>query len=250
MPRPPPSAASRGLRRGDRPHGGRTTPSPRRPLSRERIIEAALALIERDGLAAFSVRALAGALDCEPMSLYHYFPSKAHLLDAVIDHVIGGLAPSPPEDDPRSRLRQMMYSYRALAHRHPRLFQLLATHRLNTPTGVRAIDELIGLVRDVVPDDRLAAQWFRVLSYYATGAALDETAGYAKGPSAAEPVSDAYVAEHCPNLALAAPFFKPAWWDSTFELGLESLLAALEADSAAPPVPASAAPKPVIRPKR
>jgi AcrR family transcriptional regulator len=226
------------------------SPPSRAGLSRERIIEAALALIERNGLAAFSLRALGGALGCEPMSLYHYFLSKAHLQDAVIDHVIGGLAPSPPENDPLSRLRQMIHSYRALAHRHPRLFPLLATHRLNTPVGVRAIDGLIRLVRDVVPDDRLAAQWFRVLSYYATGAALDETAGYAKGPSAAEPVSDAYVAEHCANLAAAAPFFKPPWWDSTFELGLESLLAALQADAAAPSAPASVAPKPVIHPKR
>ena len=184
------------------------------------------------------------------MSLYHYFPSKAHLLDAIIDHVIGEFTTRPSGDDPLSRLRQMMYSFRALGHRYPRLFQLLATHRLNTPTGVRAIDEVMQLVRDVVPDDRLAAQWFRVLSYYVTGAALDETAGYAKGPSAAEPVSDAYVAEHCPSLAAAAPFFKPPWWDSTFELGIESLLAALRADSAARIASASVAPKPVVHPKR
>ena len=68
---------------------------------------------------------------------------------------------------------------------------------------------------------------FACSSYYVTGAALDETAGYAKGPSAAEPVSDAYVAEHCPHLAAAAPYFKEQWWDSTFELGIESLLEAL-----------------------
>ena len=92
-----------------------------------------------------------------------------------------------------------MYAFRALAHRYPKLFQLLATHRLNTPTGVRVIEELLELVRDAMPDERLAGQWFRVLSYYVTGAALDETAGYAKGPSAAEPVSDAYVEEHCPQ---------------------------------------------------
>ena len=116
---------------------------------------------------------------------------------------------------------------------------------------MRVIDEVLELVRDAVPDDRLAAQWFRVLSYYVTGAALDETAGYAKGPSAAEPVSDAYVAEHCPSLAAAAPYFKSPWWDSTFELGLESLLAALRRGSAAQSRgPRRVAPKPVIHPKR
>ena len=219
---------------------------PAVPLTRGRIVATALAMIERDGLAAFSIRGLGAALACEPMSIYHYFPSKGHLLDALVDHVIGEFATRPPPGDPILRLRQMMYSWRTLAHRYPKLFQLLATHRLNTPTGVRVIDEVVELVRDAVPDVREAAQWFRVLSYYVTGAALDETAGYAKGPSAAEPVSDVYVAEHCPHLAAAAPYFKQQWWDSTFELGIESLLDVLRARSNG----TTGSPKPVIRPKR
>ncbi len=90
------------------------------------------------------------------------------------------------------------------------------------------------------------------LGYYLTGAALDETAGYAQGPSAADPVSDAYVTEHCPRLAAAAPYFKPVWWDSTFELGLESVLASMRAESPAhgPALDRASTPKPVIRPKR
>ncbi len=249
MARPSASTARRSPPRVPRRGPGRAGTSPRPALSRQRLVEEALALIEEGGLAAFSLRGLGAVLGCEPMSLYHYFPSKAHLLDAVVDHVIGQLATRPAEDEPLARLRHTVYSYRALAHRHPRLFLLLATHRLNTRTGVRVMDEVLGLVRAVVPDPRLAAQWVRVLGYYITGAALDETAGYAKGPSAADPVSDAYVAEHCPNLAASAPYFKSPWWDSTFELGLESLLGALRAASAAPSAVAIA-PKPVIRPKR
>src|SRR5512141_278260 len=98
----------------------------RGPLGRGPIVEAALALIEEDGLAAFSLRALGAALGCEPMSLYHYFPSKAHLLDAVVDHVIGQLAIRPPGVDPLAELSGTIHSYRALAHRYPKLFQLLA----------------------------------------------------------------------------------------------------------------------------
>ncbi len=247
MPRPSLTPVRRTPRQGRR----RTAPAPRSRLSRERVVAAALALIEQDGLAAFSLRGLGAALGCEPMSLYHYFPSKAHLLDAVVDHVIDEITTRPPGDDPIARVRQTMYSFRALAHRYPRLFQLLATHRLNTPTGVRVIDEALELVRVAVPDDRLAAQWFRVLIYYVTGAALDETAGYAKGPSAAVPVSDAYVAEHCPQLAVAAPYFKSTWWDSTFDLGLEGLLAVLQTGPLAEASgTATHAPKPVVRPKR
>jgi AcrR family transcriptional regulator len=241
-------------RRSDPGSPGRRKPAPGRPpLTREGILASALALIEQDGLAAFSVRRLGAALACEPMSVYHYFPSKAHLLDALLDDALAGVLANPPNGDPIDRLRVMAHSYRALAHRHPKIFPLIAVHRLNTPTGTRLIEQLLTLVHAAIPDDRLAAQYFRVLSYYVTGAALDETAGYASGPSAAEPVTDAYIEANCPRLAAAARYHRPEWWGSTFELGLESLLDAMRA--AAPSVErtdalARAAPKPIIRPKR
>ena len=186
------------------------------------------------------------------MSLYHYFPSKAHLLDALVDHALADVVIEPQDSDPIERLRVMAYSYRAMAQRYPKLYPLVAVHRLNTPAGVRVIERVLQLVREAAPDDRLAAQYFRVLGYYLTGAALDETAGYAQGPSAADPVSDAYVAEHCPRLAAAAPYFKPVFWDSTFALGLESLLASMRPESPAhgPALDPASTPKPVIRPKR
>jgi AcrR family transcriptional regulator len=223
----------------------------RQPLTRERIVAAALALIDRDGLAAFSIRGLGAALGCEPMSIYHYFPSKGHLQDALVDDALASVLTDPPGADPLDRLRAVARSYRALAHRHPKLFPLIAVHRLNTPTGVRVIEEVLKLVHAAVADDRLAAQYFRVLGYYITGAALDETAGYANGPSAMEPVSEAYIAENCPRLATAARYHRPEEWEGTFELGLESLLGAMRAASSAVDTPDSATtPKPVIRPKR
>ena len=57
-----------------------------------------------------------------------------------------------------------------------------------------------------------------------TGAALDETAGYAKGPSAAEPVSNETIAANFKHLAAAAPYFQPEHFQATFESGLEMLL--------------------------
>ena len=228
----------------------RRATAPRTPLTRARIVAAALELIERDGLAAFSVRGVAGVLGCEPMSLYHYFPSKVHLQDALVDHLLAELHSDDETSDPIERLRRLIQAFRALAHRHPKLFPLLATHRLNTPTGVRVIDHVLGAVRAALPDDRMAAQFFRVLSYYVTGAALDETSGYAKGPSAAVPVTDDYIAAHCPHLARSAPYFKSPWWDSTFDLGLESLLASMRAAAGEMRAETPSAPKPVVRPKR
>lgn len=72
----------------------------REPLSAERIEHTALDLIEREGMAAFSTRKLAAELGCEAMSIYHYFPSKGHLLDALVDRVVG-TEMTVPEGDVR-----------------------------------------------------------------------------------------------------------------------------------------------------
>jgi AcrR family transcriptional regulator len=207
-------------------------PSNAATLSRERIVAVAFELVAAEGLAAFSTRKLGERLGCEAMSIYHHFPSKHHLLDAMVDHALATIEPPPAALAPIDRLRRFLKDYRAMANRFAAFYPLLAVHRLNTPTGVRLIETSLGLISDVLPDAELTARHFRAVGYYITGAALDETSGYARGPSAAEPVSDAYVAEHCPLLAACAPFFKPAHWSATYELGLEALLARIEADAA------------------
>lgn len=197
------------------------------PLSRERIVAAALALIEKEGLDAFSTRSLGRALHCEAMSIYHFFPSKQHLMDALVDRVIGDFEFPDERLPPLERMRQACRNYRAMAHRHPNLFPVIAVHRLNTETGVRFIERLLRIAREITGDDELAARHFRTLGYYLMGTGLDETSGYAEGPSAAEPVSDEFIASECPQLMRSARFFGKAEWDRTFELGLESMLAGL-----------------------
>ena len=81
------------------------------------------------------------------------------------------------------------------------------------------------------------------------GAALDETAGYAAGPSAAEPVTDDYIARECPQLAASAPYFKQPHFESTFELGFEVLLKGIAELRATILAGAMRTPKPVVRPK-
>lgn len=201
-------------------------------LSREAIVAAALELVQADGLAQFSTRRLGQRLGCEAMSIYHHFPSKHHLLDAMVDAAIGSLRWPDPALPPIEQLRDVMYAYRELAHRHAALFPLIATHRLNTATGIRCIEGVLALVQAVVPDPEAAARHFRAMGYYLVGAALDETAGYAKGPSAAEPVDEAFMLREAPRLVNAGRFFAREHWDATFELGVQSLLKAAEADAA------------------
>ena len=220
-----------------------------RGLSRAWIVDSALALVDEHGLPSLTFRRLGAALGCEAMSVYHYFPSKRHLLDALVEKTLEGVGEPPPELDPIARLRFLGHEYRAMAHRYPKLFPLAALHRLNMPAGVAFIERMLGHFRAAIPDDRTAAQVFRIFGYYVVGAALDETSGYAAGPSAAEPESDDYIARECPQLALSAPFFKAPWFESTFELGLEVLLKGIEEARAALLANGSRAPKPVVRPK-
>ncbi len=202
------------------------------PLSPERILGAALALTGEEGLAALSTRKLGQRLGCEAMSIYHHFPSKHHLLDAMVDHAIASIEWPAPGAAPLQRLRALVYAYRAMAHRFPALFPLVGVHRLNTPTGVRFIEGVLALIHAVLPDAELAARHFRTLGYYLVGAALDETSGYARGPSAAEPVDDGLLQRECPRLLASAPYFQAQHWDATFALGVEAMLAALARDAA------------------
>lgn len=194
-------------------------------LSRDRIAAAALGLVDREGLLALSTRRLGGELGCEAMSVYHHFPSKAHLMDALLDLMLAeARVPAAHEGDWLERLRGAAHGFRAMALKHPKFFPFFAVHRLNTPSGVAYIDSIIGILRDAGFSDRDAARYFREIGYYLTGAALDETAGYAVGPSAAEPVSNATIVASFRHLAAVAPYFQPDHFRATFETGLEILL--------------------------
>lgn len=217
--------ASPKARRRARPGQGRGNFRSETALSRERIAAAALALVDREGLPALSTRRLGDELGCEAMSIYHHFPSKAHLMDALVDLMLAeARVPAAGEGDWLERLRRTAHSFRAMALKHPKFFPFFAVHRLNTRAGVAFVDGIIGILREAGFSDGDAARYFREIGYYLTGAALDETAGYAKGPSAAEPVSDETIATDFEHLAAAAPYFQPAHFQATFETGLEILL--------------------------
>ena len=186
-------------------------------LSHERIVATALGLVDVHGLPALTFRRLGEALGCEAMSVYHYFPSKRHLLDALVASVLDGIGEPPAEEDPIDRLRYLGREYRSMAHRHPQFFPHVALHRLDMPAGVAFIERMLRHFREALPDDRLAAQAFRIFRFYVIGAALDET---------------------------ARPDF-----DSTFELGFEMMLRGIADLGTARPAEVPRTPKPVVRPK-
>ncbi len=208
----------------EKPASRRRASSKREALSRDRIEEVALALIDEQGLEGFSLRKLAEAVGCEAMSLYHHFPSKAHLLDALVDRLVTEIALPPAEIEALERLEAIARAWRALARQHPRFFPFLSLHRLNSAAGLGFLNQIMLALQQAGFDQETAARLFRTVNYYLVGAALDEVAGYGQGPSALTPVSDAELAEQFPAIAAASPFFTPAEFDRTFDFGLARLL--------------------------
>lgn len=208
--------------------------STRPTLTRERIETEALALIERDGMEAFSTRRLGEALGCEAMSLYNHFPSKAHVLDALVDRVLSGVPIPDRSLSADERLRQLAHHWRTMARRHARFYPWLALHRWNSPTGIAFLGEILDCFVAAGLSDEAAARGFRVLGYYMLGATLDETSGYAHGPSSLNPITEQDLKAKHPQVAKAGRYFTPEHFDKTFEVGLRLVLRGLGIESPDP----------------
>ncbi len=207
----------------------------RGPLSRERIVEAALRLIDRDGLEAFSMRSLGAALDVEAMSLYHYFPSKEALLDSVVERVVAEM--QPPAADAtgwEEPLHEALRSYRRLAHAHPHVFPLVGRRRVQSPPeGLRPVEWALDLLRRAGFDAEGALHAFRTLSSYAFGYALSEIWGFALEPDPHDPSRfDIRRADpqRFPRMGEVAPHVVACDHDAEFERGISFILAGLRAE--------------------
>ena len=243
-------ATGAGARRARGKDGPWQSARSRAALSKERILAEALRLVDERGLAGFTTRRLGERLGCEAMSIYHHFPGKQQLLDAMVEHALAGIVEPPAELDPTTRLRLIGGAYRAMAQRHPRLFPRIAVLRANAPAGVAFRERLLHHCHALLPDDDLAAQACQVLHHYLTGAALDETAGCAPEPVAGEAAGAAEGAGETPHPATAAPIFAAAQVAAAFELGFEMILEGLRGLRARSPAETMPRPKPIVRPKR
>jgi AcrR family transcriptional regulator len=106
-------------------------------ITRELVLSTALELVDRDVVGALSMRRLAAALDRDPMILYRHAPSKAALLDGVVETVLSQLRVDAADPDWAAQLRSVARDYRALALAHPNVVPLLVTRPLATPLALR-----------------------------------------------------------------------------------------------------------------
>ena len=194
---------------------------PKQPpgLSHGAIIAGALRLIDRDGLDDFSTRKLGRHLGCEAMAIYWYYPSKDALLEAIVDELTAPLLAALARDaDWIELLRGVAHAYRAIARAHPNAFPLLATRRFASERTYAFMERLFELARAHGVDDRVAARFYRIVSSYCSGFALNEIA-----PAPAT----AALRKRFTRVAAVSKWLEPRYLDETFELGLELHLKAL-----------------------
>ena len=102
-------------------------------LSRDQIIQTAIALADARGIEAVSMRSIADKLGVRAMSLYHYVKNKAELLDGMHERLIYEMRLPASTDSWEDALQEAARAYREVALRHPNAFVLMATRPLSTP---------------------------------------------------------------------------------------------------------------------
>jgi AcrR family transcriptional regulator len=119
----------------------------RLPLSRGRILSAAIALADKDGIESLSMRKLGRALGVEAMSLYKHVANKEDLLDGMVDIVVGEIDPPRTDIDWKSSVRLRILSARSSLLRHPWASRAIESRTNPTPTVLEYMDSMIGMFR-------------------------------------------------------------------------------------------------------
>ncbi|MEV0414091.1 TetR/AcrR family transcriptional regulator C-terminal domain-containing protein [Streptomyces sp. NPDC050448] len=124
-----------------------TEAAHRAPLSRDRVLRAAVALADGIGIEALSMRRLAQELGVVPMALYKHVANKEQLLDGMVETVVGEIDPPAPGADWRSAVRQRILSARAALLGHPWAAQVIRSRSGPTPAVLAYMDSVIGMFR-------------------------------------------------------------------------------------------------------
>jgi len=181
------------------------------PLTAERIETAALAIVDREGVDALTMRRLGAELGVEAMSLYYYVPTKDALLDRVASRVAGEVTLDLPPDVPwRDGLRAMAVALRTALQAHPRAVPIVATRPLDPEAGRRVVVPVLGPL--------LAGGFAEATAFLA----IQSVAVFVIGHALAEAGADEEEAE-----APDAPQDR-SYYDRWFDLGLDALIRGLD----------------------
>src|SRR5579875_733293 len=201
----------------------------RRPLTRERILDAAIELIEAEGPGALSMRRLGGALGVEGMAIYHHFAGRDDLLGAIAERLLEPLGELELRADWREACDAFATKLREIAVRCPATFQLVGMQPLGEVLLV-PVERLLSALVDAGFEPGIALAIYRATISYARGYALAEATGFtvdAAGGGGLKRLR-ALRADTFPILAGRARELAALNPDRAFRLGLDALLHGLQ----------------------
>jgi AcrR family transcriptional regulator len=207
----------------------------RAPLTRERVLHAALKLADEGGIGSLSMRKLGQELGVEAMAVYYHVANKDEVLDGIVDLVFAEIDLPVAGDDWRRAMRRRAISVRDVLSRHRWAIGMMESRANPGPANLRHHDAVIGCLRAAGFDMAMVAHAYSLLDAYIYGFALtkmnlpfergNEVADLAQGMLAPFPV-DAY-----PNLVafITDHAMKPGYdYGDEFEYGLDVVLDGIE----------------------
>ncbi len=147
---------------------------PRIPLSRGRVLRAAIAFADDKGIESLSMRKLGQELGVEAMSLYKHVANKDDMLDGMVDVVFSEIDLPPSGTDWRMAMRQRAISAREVLSRHPWAIGLTESRMKPGPANLRHHDSVLGCLREAGFSIEMAIHAYSALDSYIYGFALQE----------------------------------------------------------------------------
>lgn len=207
----------------------------RQPLSRQRVVEAAIQQADAAGLEAVSMRHVAQTLNVAPMALYRHISSRDDLIDAMIDVVFGEIALPLGATGWKPAMRERALSLRKVLARHRWAIGLMESRRRPGPLNLRHHDAVIGKLRSAGFDVAMVAHAYSLLDSYIYGFALTKMNMPIETPAEfdamAQDMFEPFPANAYPNLAefVTDHVLKPGYdYAEEFEYGLDVILNVLE----------------------
>ena len=209
-----------------------TSKRPRVPLTRERIVSAALALVDREGISALSMRRLGVELGVDPMAIYYYVPNKDALLDAIVEAVMADidLSIDNPAASAEERVMCAARAYRDVMLAHANALPIVLMRGPRTPNSMRPVELLLGILRDAGLSPRQAMAGMNAIAATVRGtvAMIAEDDDHPQTREELDALSAAFPADEFPHLReavasgpdLMGPDFD---FGADFEFGIRAL---------------------------
>src|SRR5213083_1777244 len=211
-----------------------STTKEREHLTRERVIDAALAVMDSEGLDAVSMRRVAREVGVEAMSLYNHVRDKDDLLQGVCERIMASFEFPEGYTDWVERAKAGARSWRDMLRAHPDLVRLFAEMHgpaPSSPESLRPTEFALTMFREGGLSDRDAVQAFHAFGGYIQGFVMME-GGTIENPEhvkGKEDLAASLPVDEFPVLAAVSHYFAECDGDEQFEFGLDLMIRGLQA---------------------